>query len=643
MTRRLNKKIKTSKQKSRKLDRVSRLNRKKRALVHNAKKYVYNLANVPLSDEQYIVLGKGLKFIPVPKKYNIGRSILADFNEFARKLRCRYQFRDKDNSIIHPFRQKSFYQPIPACSEIENYLDHTRYELSELEYHKNFYNLTKEQQTELRSLQNMHNVIFSKSDKGGAIIISNKDQYINEGLRQLNSIHYKEVNKPNLTDIKRVLLKRVNGMFDNGEIDRTTLDFLSGPPNKEPKLGRLFLLPKIHKLSEDVIQGIKNQSIIVNELPISRPIISQCNCVSERVSQFIDYFLLPLVKRQNSYIRDSGDFINKIEALKPDGNCLLVSFDCTSMYTNMEFDELIQSVQRAYNNVSQNDYSINIPSCETIVSLVSFVLKNNYFEFNDRYFVQTIGASMGSKCSPELCDIRAFEVINEIINSYAQSHKIRFYGRYRDDGFMIFHSSVQEVVDFFELANAHHPLLKFTYDISETEMIFLDTVVYKGHRFRDNGILDIKHYTKPTNTFQYLHRSSMHNPTVFSGFVKGEAIRLHRNNSSIINLNNDIYKFKLHLKERGYYDQEIDLNCRAATNMERSELLRFEPIINRQIPLVFVTKFHFSLKRINKALRKHYKKLIGNDTCKKLFPKPPMIAYSRHRNLKEILNRSFRI
>ena len=350
MTRRFNKKIKTSKQRSRKLDRVSRINRKKRAIVHNAKQYVYNLANIQLSDDQYIVLGKGLKFIPTPKKYNIGRNILADFNEFARKLRCRYHFGEIDNNNLHPFRQKSFYQPTPGCFELENYLDLTRFELSNLNYHNNFYNFTKKQQTELNSLKNMHNLVFSKSDKGGAIVISDKMHYINEGLRQLNSIHYTEVNEPNLAEIKSLLLKHVRAMFDNGEIDRTTLDFLCGPPNKKPKLGRLFLLPKIHKLSEEVIQGIANHSITINELPISRPIISQCDSVCERVSRFIDYFLLPMVKRQHSYIKVSGDFINK-KNLKPNGDCLLVSFDCTSMYTNMEFDELAQSVGRAYDKV----------------------------------------------------------------------------------------------------------------------------------------------------------------------------------------------------------------------------------------------------------------------------------------------------
>lgn len=55
---------------------------------------------------------------------------------------------------------------------------------------------------------------------------------------------------------------------------------------------------------------------------------------------------------------------------------------------------------------------------------------------------------MESKYSPEICDIRAFEVINEIIEKYKYKNKILFYGRYRDDAFIIYHSSREEVEEF---------------------------------------------------------------------------------------------------------------------------------------------------------------------------------------------------
>ena len=41
------------------------------------------------------------------------------------------------------------------------------------------------------------------------------------------------------------------------------------------------------------------------------------------------------------------------------------------------------------------------------------------------------------------------------------------------------------------LANRHHPSIKFTAEISDKEINFLDTTVYKGERFHNQGILDI--------------------------------------------------------------------------------------------------------------------------------------------------------
>lgn len=234
------------------------------------------------------------------------------------------------------------------------------------------------------------------------------------------------------------------------------------------------------------------------------------------------------------------------------------------------------------------------------------------------------------------------KVLNEIMDIYQHKDKIVYFGRYRDDSFMILNkeATTTHIDEFFAIANNHHPLLKFTFEVSDKEMIFLDTIVYKGSRFFETGILDIKSYTKPTNTHQYLHRDSMHNPSVFGGFIKGQAIRHNRNNSSKSTLNPMILKFKTHLQNRGYSDHEINKNCNAALSISRQELLRFEPKQSKTIPLVFVTKYHFALQGLNKALRKHFKKLRKNARCKDIFTKQPMVAYSRHRNLKDCLTNS---
>ena len=82
--------------------------------------------------------------------------------------------------------------------------------------------------------------------------------------------------------------------------------------------------------------------------------------------------------------------------------------------------------------------------------------------------------------------------------------------RYIDDVFSLWDINKEEIGSFIELANNHHPTIKFTADISETEINFLDTCIYKGDRFKKESILDVKTHFKPTETFQYTHFSSCH-------------------------------------------------------------------------------------------------------------------------------------
>ena len=104
----------------------------------------------------------------------------------------------------------------------------------------------------------------------------------------------------------------------------------------------------------------------------------------------------------------------------------------------------------------------------------------------------------------------------------------------------------------------YHELLKFTFDISNTAMHLLNTIVYKCERFDDTGILDIKTFIKPTNTFQFLDRKSSQNQTVFNGFIKGETIRHIRNTSGHNELAELLENFKQQLTKRGYQLAEIN-------------------------------------------------------------------------------------
>ena len=64
--------------------------------------------------------------------------------------------------------------------------------------------------------------------------------------------------------------------------------------------------------------------------------------------------------------------------------------------------------------------------------------------------------------------------------------------RYIDDIFFLWDISKPDIEAFIEQANLHLPTIKFTAEISDTETVVLDTIVYKGTRFKEKSILDVK-------------------------------------------------------------------------------------------------------------------------------------------------------
>ena len=95
-------------------------------------------------------------------------------------------------------------------------------------------------------------------------------------------------------------------------------------------------------------------------------------------------------------------------------------------------------------------------------------------------------------------------------------------------------TSLDNKESFVKKANDFLSTIEFTAEMSEAEISFLDTKVYKRVRFNKESILDVQTHYKPTETFQYTNFYSCHPPDVKKGFINGEALRLPRTNSSQI-------------------------------------------------------------------------------------------------------------
>ena len=132
---------------------------------------------------------------------------------------------------------------------------------------------------------------------------------------------------------------------------------------KATNLGKLYLLPKIHKDLRNVPD---------------RPVILNCGTPTEKVSELLNHELQPIMKQRNSYIKDTGDFLEKSRAIGeiPKGD-ILVTADVVGLYPSFPHDEGLKVLRNHYDKFIDK----TVPT-EVIIKMAEFVLKNNLFEFN---------------------------------------------------------------------------------------------------------------------------------------------------------------------------------------------------------------------------------------------------------------------
>ncbi|XP_063411586.1 uncharacterized protein LOC134694503 [Mytilus trossulus] len=471
-------------------------------------------------------------------------------------------------------------------------------------------------------------------------VILDKKNYIEQAVSQLNDgIHYEQIAISHCTEIYNLIESKVKILHEQSHIDDISLRYLLDTKVEKIQVGRLYLLPKIHKIDLNIRNEIRNNKELLQRVQIpGRPIISLCNSPIERIGQFIDYFLQPIVRQLWTFTQDTTFFINKIERIEAPDDVILATFDISSMYTNLSHEEIIQAVYRAWPKLMAYNYAIPLPPRTEFLELLRITLENNEFEFNSVIYKQIVGVPMGALMSPSLTDLRIFEIISKILKEFTHAFKIIHLSVYRDDGFMLFAGNENELADFFEIANNIHPLIKFTHETSRTNVQFLDVTVYKGKRFITNKILDIKLYRKPTDNYQYLHRSSSHPSSVFKGFITGEIIRFIRSSNNVEDIEAQIQLFREKLQKRGYVADEIDPLITTTMKRTRESTLRY---ISRKKgkspPLCFITKFNPRVKQLGKTLRKHWHLISNDGTANQLFKKPPIIAYQKPK-LKRIFN-----
>ncbi|CAJ0949522.1 unnamed protein product [Ranitomeya imitator] len=434
-----------------------------------------------------------------------------------------------------------------------------------------------------------------------------KLHYKNEVYRQLGDpTTYKKLSHNPTTIIQNTIKTTLDEFQTRGILDGKTRDFLT---KKHPITPVIYILPKIHK-------DLHN--------PPGRPIVASTDSVLAPISIYLEKILTPLIRNTRSFLLDTGAFLQIIRDITPvPSNAILVSFDVKDLYTSIPHTNGIHSTRWLLSNNNMSPDLIDL--CCTLLSIV---LNNNFFLFEDSYYLQTKGSAMGSNVAPPYANAYMAHYEDTLIYTHElfRNHVLTW-KRYIDDVFCIWKGDLDSLQTFFQFLKTAWPGLDFTMTHDFHQISFLDTLVNKD----TNGNLSTDLYSKPTDRNSLLHYDSFHPPNMKKSIPKSQLNRVTKIVSDPVSKDQRMSEMKSKFRERGYPSRILDNATADHTTTER-------PSASSRIP--FIHQYHPAAYRLHKTIRQHWHILQTAYPTINEFQHPFLPCFMRPRNIKDGLIRA---
>lgn len=344
-------------------------------------------------------------------------------------------------------------------------------------------------------LKNNPQISILKPDKSNKTVIMNTSDYINKMNDLLNDTNtYKKIKsdptnvyqKKNNSYIKKLLNKQ---LITESESKHLTIHNAISP--------KIYGLPKLHKAN----------------IPL-RPIVSSIQSPFYNLSKYLSNCISNITGKNDYYIKDSFSFKEFIDNVSIPNHYKLVSLDVISLYTNIPIELVTKIIEekwiqlKNYTTLSKNEF----------IEGLNLTLSNNYFQFQDNFYLQIDGCAMGSPISSTIAQL-VMEHLEETVLRQLTTPRL-FFKRYVDDCLTaIPENAIAEVLNKF---NSFHQKLQFTSEAEQNGRInFLDLTLIRNQ----NNKIDTSWYTKPTWSGRYLNYNSNHAPNQKHSVIIGLADR----------------------------------------------------------------------------------------------------------------------
>ena len=272
------------------------------------KNTVVNLSKHELSEAEISLLEKGLKYCPVPHILD-KTSMKADAAHFTRKMRLHDYYHNKpprENDTEKNGKPKPdmaqfgiesqliprFWTPPSGTNQpLDEFCDSITNHIGLIPQRATQDNLTSSEREALKFfIKNINKeIVIRPADKGGALVIQDRNDYINTCNSLLQDENfYERIDSDPTSSTQKNLGRLLSNLSSTYNLE--DLLVINDLQNRFPTTGRFYTLPKIHKAGSP---------------PPGRPIVSGNGSVTEIISSFADHFLQELVPALPSFIQDT--------------------------------------------------------------------------------------------------------------------------------------------------------------------------------------------------------------------------------------------------------------------------------------------------------------------------------------------------
>ena len=489
------------------------------------------------------------------------------------------------------FKPKSTFNPRNKDAVIETYLSCLGERLIDIEIpSKRFNNLTKDKRNAMYSLKDDKSIIIKGVNKGAAVIVWDREDYIKEESKKLEDKEvYMEVPNDSSAPVSTIF-KSLEKITKRGELPQDTLNYFLV---KDAKFARFYLLPEIHKR----LYGIPG-----------RPVISNCGFYTENISSQVT----------NQITKDTNHFLRKIKELGqlPEGT-ILCTINVVGLYPNIPHDEGL-----AFLKDFMDSRVDKLVTTDTLIELAELVFQNSIFEFSDKTYKQIRGTTTGTKFALPYAVLFMAALEEEILRKVRKKPSV--WWRYIDDIFFICEHGEESLKEFINEINSFHPTIKFTGDWSKEKINFLDVEVNLK-----NGVLSTDLSVKPTDTHQFLDPISCHPYHCKNGIPCSQTLTLNRICSDNSNFDKRCNELEGWLFEKGYSVKMVRKRVLRAREHSRESLLEKVKSESEQKKLTFNITYYPVFQNVRNILQELHILLTPGQEHNRVFQDIPAVGFRK--------------